>query len=147
MKKIKFFILKNNSREYKLFIDEELKTVVAKFNKIPAMTLVLHESAALNFSTYYAEELKSLRGKAKCAPEDDFDIKYGIVLAITRLMEKWNEFIVKRLNEIIKKNTENIFDVTSYFSNLYEPLIQELDGGNNIELELKHEFTEIVKCS
>ena len=59
--------------------------------------------------TSYAN--KRIRATAKCAPEDEYDSVFGKKLAQDRLMEKFWDIKLKRLNEVIFNYDEIIAEL------------------------------------
>lgn len=95
------------------FINKEKKTVVAK---VTIFTL-------LGFSI----EPKTIRAKAKCSPEDEFDVEKGKQLAKARLNVKIAQFEIKVIDALKR-------DITKLSCSANEKLIEKKE---NVEKILK----------
>lgn len=95
------------------YISEDKKTVTCvltierknNYSKLPDSIGVRSEQMGLDNIFYAQIGVNRYRvvGKAKCAPEDEFDEKKGLIIARCRAYVKFNKLVTNYVNTIVKQ--------------------------------------------
>ena len=86
---------------------------------------------------------KNITGVAKCAPEDEFDLEFGKILAKLRCDVKVADKRANRAAEKYIEAEDNLFEANKYFSDMREYYFdserkysEALDKLNNFEKKM-----------
>ena len=127
----------------KYIINEENKVVVAVIDDC-AMDLIDYLSNVIPNSEPVFQALMNLKkdstllldspykGKAKCAPEDTFDLEYGKKLAARRAQEKYENAKLRLLKSIVENFTSKVQKEVEKQSEKFQKISLEREKVENL---------------